>query len=115
MGGKDYVRGQQFERTYIRAVVNQKDVERWYEDYRRDGQMAFIASHYGRERAKMIKGLHAARDDHPVSKLLQKGMMDMMASNRPLEDYKAGYQSFLDNSNLPADVIKGFKELARLS
>lgn len=115
IGGRRYVSGQQPGRTYIRAAVNQKDVGRWYEDNRRDGQMAFIASHYGQERAQMINSLHAARDDNPISKLLQKGMADMLSSNRPIEDYKAEYKNFLDNSDLPSDVVQGFKKMARLS
>ncbi|VDB90041.1 unnamed protein product [Peniophora sp. CBMAI 1063] len=115
-GGKDYVRGQQSERTYIRAGVDQKEVRRWYADYRTKGQIAFIASHYGEERAKMIKGLHAARDDHPISKLLQKGFSDMMNSGKSFEEYKAEYKTFLDGrSDIPPDVVEGFKKMAHIA
>lgn len=44
----------------IRALIDQDAVEAWYKDYKTKGEKAYITSHYGEARAKMVgEGVHA--------------------------------------------------------
>lgn len=102
--------GQQSTLTDICAPIDQKEITRWYADYKRGGELAHIASHNGQERAKMQRAVHAVQDDDPILRHMERTLKEKLASNKPFEEHIAEVKSVLANSGLSPDAVQGIKE-----
>ena len=48
----------------IHAVIHREAVDAWYKDYEIGGEEAYITSHYGAARARMVRSQHDALKGH---------------------------------------------------
>ena len=65
----------------IRAPIDQPEVARWYEDFKRSGVSAYITSHYGEARAQMISAGNNALGQH-MAMLMDMAMRGEFAGMR---------------------------------
>ena len=48
----------------IHAFIDREAVDAWYEDYEIGGEEAYITSHYGAARARMVRSQHDTLKEH---------------------------------------------------
>ena len=48
----------------IRAFIDRVAIDAWYKDYEIGGEEAYITSHYGAARARMVKSQHDVLNEH---------------------------------------------------